>query len=121
MTVRLLFSNLARPGRCASVVKRIGTCSGRYIHLPAGYSYQWSSRLANPKVGWLIGWISFIFLIVVVVAVDYAVASTVIPSLLNYAETPQNAWLVTAIVVLVQIPDASSRGEANVPGTTEAG
>ena len=23
----------------------------------AGYSYQWASRLANPKVGWLIGWI----------------------------------------------------------------
>src|SRR5256714_1853578 len=69
----------------------------------AGYSYQWASRLANPKVGWLIGWISFIFLIVDVVAVDYAVASTVMPSLLNYAETPQNAWLVTAIVVLVQM------------------
>src|SRR5467141_996063 len=69
----------------------------------AGYSYQWASRLANPKVGWLIGWISFIFLIVDVVAVDYAVAATVIPSLLSYAETPQNAWLVTAIVVLVQM------------------
>src|SRR3989440_10630311 len=67
----------------------------------AGYSYQWASRLANPKVGWLIGWISFIFLIFYVVSVDYSVASTVIPSLLNYAETPQNAWLVTAIVVLV--------------------
>ena len=28
----------------------------------AGYSYQWTSQLANPKIGWLIGWISFIFL-----------------------------------------------------------
>ena len=36
----------------------------------AGYSYQWVSRLANPKVGWLIGWISFVFLVVDVVAVD---------------------------------------------------
>src|SRR6266851_10201285 len=69
----------------------------------AGYSYQWVSRLANPKVGWLIGWISFIFLIVDVVAVDYAVASTVLPSLLGYAETNQNAWLATAIVALVQM------------------
>lgn len=69
----------------------------------AGYSYQWTSRLANPKVGWLIGWISFIFLIVDVVAVDYAIASTVLPSLFNYAETPQNAWLVTAIVIVVQM------------------
>ena len=59
----------------------------------AGYSYQWVSRLANPKVGWLIGWISFIFLIVDVVAVDYAVSATVLPSLFKYTETPQNAWL----------------------------
>jgi len=69
----------------------------------AGYSYQWVSRLANPKVGWLIGWISFIFLVVDVVAVDYAVASTVLPSLFGYTETPQNAWLATAIVILVQM------------------
>ncbi len=69
----------------------------------AGYSYQWASRLVNPKIGWLIGWISFIFLVVDVVAVDYAVAATVLPSLFNYAETPQNAWLATAIVALVQM------------------
>ena len=69
----------------------------------AGYSYQWTSRLANPKVGWLIGWVSFVFLIVDVVAVDYAVASTVLPSLFNYAGTAQTAWLATAIVVLIQM------------------
>ncbi len=68
----------------------------------AGYSYQWASRLANPIVGWLIGWVSFTFLIVDVVAVDYAVASTVLPSLFGYTETPLNAWLATAIVVLIQ-------------------
>lgn len=69
----------------------------------AGYSYQWTSRLANPKVGWLIGWISFIFLIVDVVAVDYAVALTVLPSLFGYASTAQNAWLATAIVIFLQM------------------
>src|SRR5438270_5122732 len=69
----------------------------------AGYSYQWASRLANPKVGWLIGWISFIFLIVDVVAVDYAVASTFLPSLVGYADTSQNAWLATGIVIVVQM------------------
>src|SRR5947209_11883408 len=31
----------------------------------AGYSYQWTSRLANPKIGWLVGWVSFTFLVVV--------------------------------------------------------
>jgi amino acid transporter len=69
----------------------------------AGYSYQWVSRLANPKIGWIIGWISFTFLIVDVVAVDYAVASTVLPSLFNYTETNQNAWLATGIVIVVQM------------------
>ncbi len=69
----------------------------------AGYSYQWVSRLANPKVGWLIGWISFVFLLVDVVAVDYAVAATVLPSLFGYTETLGNAWLATAIVILIQM------------------
>ena len=31
-----------------------------------GYSYQWMSRLANPLLGWGIGWLSFTFLAVVV-------------------------------------------------------
>src|SRR3989442_260074 len=69
----------------------------------AGYSFQWVSRLANPKVGWLIGWVSFIFLLVDVVAVDYALAPTVLPSLFGYTETPQNAWLATGIIVLLQM------------------
>ena len=69
----------------------------------AGYSYQWMSRLANPKVGWLVGWVSFTFLIVDVVAVDYAIAQTVLPSLFGYAETPQNAWLATGIVIVIQM------------------
>jgi len=69
----------------------------------AGYSYQWTSQLVNSRVGWLIGWVSFTFLVVVVVSVDYAIASTVLPSLFRYTETPLNAWLVTALVILVQM------------------
>jgi amino acid transporter len=69
----------------------------------AGYSYQWASRLANPKIGWLIGWVSFIFLLVDVVAVDYALAATVLPSLFRYTESNQNAWLATAIIIIVQM------------------
>src|SRR6266853_1420672 len=63
----------------------------------AGYSYQWISRLANPHIGWLVGWFSFAFLVVDVVAVDYALASTVIPALFSYAGTIANTWLVTAL------------------------
>ncbi|WP_376794312.1 amino acid permease [Thermogemmatispora sp.] len=68
----------------------------------AGYSYQWASRLINPKIGWLTGWISFTFLVVDVVAVDYAVAQTVLPTLFGYTETAVNAWIATAAVILIQ-------------------
>jgi amino acid transporter len=37
----------------------------------AGYAYQWASRLAGPKVGWLFGWLTYAFLAVVVVATNY--------------------------------------------------
>jgi amino acid transporter len=52
-----------------------------------GYAYQWVSRLANPVFGWLTGWISFTFLAIVLVAVDYTVASTVLPSLFAFEGT----------------------------------
>ncbi|HEX7492206.1 MAG TPA: amino acid permease [Candidatus Limnocylindrales bacterium] len=68
----------------------------------AGYSYQWMSRLANPHIGWLLGWVAFMFLIVDVVAVDYAVAATVIPSLFGYVGDANNTWVVTAIVIALQ-------------------
>ena len=67
-----------------------------------GYHYQWMSRLANPVLGWIIGWISFTFLAVVVVAVDYTIASTILPVLLNYEGTATIAWVVTALVLLGQ-------------------
>src|SRR5262245_41328719 len=67
-----------------------------------GYHYQWMSRLANPVLGWILGWISFTFLAIVVVAVDYTIASTIFPVLLNYEGTATIAWLVTGLVLLVQ-------------------
>ncbi len=67
-----------------------------------GYSYQWVSRLANPVLGWVMGWVSFTFLAIVVVAVDYTIASTVLPVLLGYEGNPGNAWLITAIVLVMQ-------------------
>jgi amino acid transporter len=68
----------------------------------AGYTYQWMSRLANPYIGWLVGWFMFAFLIVDVVAVDYAVASAVAPVLFGYVGTTANSWAITAAIILVQ-------------------
>lgn len=67
-----------------------------------GYAYQWVSRLANPIFGWITGWISFTFLAIVVVAVDYTVALTVVPALFDFTGTPATAFLITAGVLLLQ-------------------
>lgn len=67
-----------------------------------GYHYQWMSRLANPVLGWILGWISFTFLAIVVVAVDYTVASTVLPVLFSYEGSVTASWAITALVILAQ-------------------
>jgi amino acid transporter len=67
-----------------------------------GYSYQWMSRLANPVLGWAVGWMSFTFLAVVVVAVDYTIASAVAPNLFHYTETVANAWIITGLIMVAQ-------------------
>lgn len=68
----------------------------------SGYAYQWVSRIANPVAGWLMGWVSFAFLAVVVVAVDYTIAATILPELVGYTGTAQNTWAITAVVMLLQ-------------------
>jgi amino acid transporter len=67
-----------------------------------GYAYQWTSRLANPVLGWIIGWVAFTFLAVVLVAVDYTIAATVLPVLLSYDATPTITAVITALVLLGQ-------------------
>lgn len=67
-----------------------------------GYAYQWMSRLANPVLGWIMGWVLFTFLIVVLVAVDYTIASTVLPVLIGYTGNAVNAWIISAVVLIVQ-------------------
>jgi amino acid transporter len=67
-----------------------------------GYSYQWVSRVANPILGWIIGWVSFTFLVIVAVAVDYTIAAAVAPSLFHYTGSAANSWIITAVVLLSQ-------------------
>src|SRR5712664_1841519 len=61
-----------------------------------------AAGLANRQLGSIIGWISFMFLAVVVVAVDYTIASSVLTALLHYGATRELNWLVTAIVLVIQ-------------------
>jgi amino acid transporter len=68
----------------------------------AGYSYQWASRLTNPRVGWGFGWLSYAFLAVVVVAVDYGFATQAFMPLFGISPTTGHAQLVTILTLVAQ-------------------
>ncbi len=68
----------------------------------SGYSYQWASRLAKPLVGWWYGWLSFAFLSIVTVSVDYAFVQVAFQPLIGQAYTPTSAALWTLLVLAVQ-------------------
>ena len=68
----------------------------------SGSSYQWASRLANPKVGWLFGWLTFWYLAIAVVAVDNALASQALMPLLGMADSEDTARLITVAVLVAQ-------------------
>ena len=67
-----------------------------------GSSYQWASRLANPRIGWGFGWLSFCYLGIAVVAVDNALASQAFMPVLGLEPDEGTARLITLIVLLIQ-------------------
>ncbi|MER5386060.1 amino acid permease [Streptomyces sp. NPDC002688] len=68
----------------------------------SGSSYQWASRLTNPKIGWGFGWLAFCYLAIGVVAVDNALASQVFMPLAGIEPDEGTARLITVVVLLVQ-------------------
>src|SRR3954453_24089745 len=68
----------------------------------AGSSYQWASRLANPRVGWGFGWLSFCYIAIAVVAVDNALASMAFMPLVGIESNEEVARVITIIVLLIQ-------------------
>jgi amino acid transporter len=68
----------------------------------SGSSYQWASRLANPKIGWAFGWLTFCYLVIGVVAVDNALASTAFMPLANLEPNENVARLITLVMLLIQ-------------------
>ncbi len=68
----------------------------------SGYSYQWASRLANIHVGWWLGWMSFAFLTIVTVSVDYGLVQVAFQPLIGEAYTPTSAALETLVVLAIQ-------------------
>jgi amino acid transporter len=68
----------------------------------SGSSYQWASRLANPKVGWLFGWLTFWYLSTAVVAMDNALASQAFMPLVGIPEDEGTARVITVVILIVQ-------------------
>ena len=68
----------------------------------SGSSYQWASRLANPKIGWLFGWLTFWYLAFAVVAMDNALASQALMPLAAMAPNENTARLIALVVLLIQ-------------------
>lgn len=68
-----------------------------------GSSYQWASRLANPRIGWGFGWLSFCYMGIGVVAVDNALASQAFMPLVGLAPNESTARLITVVVLLAQV------------------
>lgn len=68
----------------------------------SGSSYQWASRLANPKIGWLFGWVTFWYLAIAVVAMDNALASQAFMPLVGMAESEDTARILTVVILIIQ-------------------
>jgi amino acid transporter len=68
----------------------------------SGSSYQWASRLANPKIGWGFGWLTVCFLAIGVVAADNALASQAFMPLFGIHPGEGTARWITLAVLLVQ-------------------
>src|SRR3954462_6062549 len=68
----------------------------------SGSSYQWASRLANPKIGWLFGWLTFWYLAIAVVAMDNALASQAFMPLIGMHESEDPARLITVAILIIQ-------------------
>lgn len=85
-----------------------------------GSSYQWASRLANPKVGWFFGWLTFWFLATGVVAMNNALASQALMPLLGMSPDENVARLITLALMLTEaiLVIASTRLLGMVTSTT---
>jgi len=68
----------------------------------AGFSYQWGSRLANPTVGWWLGWLSFMTLVILTVAVNYAFVQLAFQPMLGITYTPLGAAVQTFVLLAIQ-------------------
>lgn len=67
-----------------------------------GYSYQWVTRLTNAGLGWLAGWLSFAFLVLVGPAVNGGMAP-IVAGLMGVEQTPTLLKIITIAALTIQV------------------
>jgi amino acid transporter len=78
-------------------------CAALAAKIPlAGIHYQWGSRLANPTVGWWLGWLSFMTLTILTVSVNYAFVQLAFQPMLGITYTPLGAAVQTFVLLAIQ-------------------
>jgi len=68
----------------------------------SGSSYQWASRLANPKIGWFFGWLTFCYLVTGLMAINNAMASQCLMPLFAMAPDETTARIITVVLMVIQ-------------------
>lgn len=68
----------------------------------AGSSYQWASRLASPKIGWMFGWVAVCNAALSAPAIDNALATQCLMPLLNMAPNDETARVITIALLVIQ-------------------
>jgi amino acid transporter len=68
----------------------------------SGSSYQWASRLANPKIGWMFGWVTACNVAISAPAVDNVLASQCLMPLFNMAPSVTTARVITIALLVIQ-------------------
>ena len=68
----------------------------------SGSAYQWASRLANPKIGWFFGWLTFCYLITGFMAINSAMASQCLMPLFNMAPSENTARIITVVLMVIE-------------------
>jgi amino acid transporter len=78
-------------------------CAAMAAKIPvAGVSYQWGSRLANPSVGWWLGWLAFTTLVILTVSVNYAFVELAFQPMLGIEYTPLGAAIQTFVILAIE-------------------
>ncbi|HEX7824467.1 MAG TPA: amino acid permease [Mycobacterium sp.] len=68
----------------------------------SGSSYQWGSRLANPRIGWFFGWLTFCYLITGFMAINSAMASQCLMPLFNMEPSETTARIITVALMVIE-------------------